>query len=708
MNSAKIQAQHLRRKAVIYLRQSSGRQVRENLESQRLQYGLADRARALGWTQVEIIDTDLGISASASGGRRPGFEQLVSQVALAEVGVIFSRELSRLSRNDKDWCQLLEVCQLFGTLIGDEEQLYDINLLDDQLVLGIKGTLSVVELKVLQSRMRQGLLAKARRGELFGRLAVGYVLGPDGQVVKDPDRRVQEAIALVFQKFRELWSVRQTFVWFHEQGVELPTQLIDGSGRVRIVWKAPSRPFLQHLLQNPFYAGAYVYGRQARQTVLEEGRLVRKTRRVHSLEQCQVFIREHHEGYIDWESFEHHQRMIRRNSNRSRSHEGHTSVRAGQALLSGLLRCGVCGRRLFVAYEGAAGSRPRYFCKAKSAPQGRCVSVGGVGLDQRVSEELLRVITTLGAAAGRRALERFACPDPERVAALRRQVEQLTYASQRAFEQYDQVDARNRLVAAELERRWNEKLDELEQTRHALSRAERPAPTLSAADQQRLEELAAHFERVWGHAECPIEIKKKILRTAIEEIIVTPMEHPDRLRIVIHWNGGVHTQFESAKAKLFLARPTSGEALDIIRRMAERYGDDQIAAVLNCLGQRTGKGNPWSQQRVGDVRRTHAIPGQSRGLPLEGVFNLSQAARHCAVRPDVIRRLVAIGVLPMTQIIAHAPWEIRQADLDAPAVRTALDHLRRTGRLPLGGGVTPNQQTLFAENQEVGNERQSN
>jgi len=710
MNNAKITAQHLGRKAVVYLRQSSSRQVRENLESQRLQYALADRARALGWTEVEIIDSDLGISAAASGGRRPGFEQLVSQVALAEVGAIFSRELSRLSRNDKDWCQLLEVCQLFGTLIGDAEQVYDVNLLDDQLVLGIKGTLSVVELKVLHSRMRQGLLAKAQRGELFGRLAVGYVLGADGEVLKDPDERVQQAIALVFQKFRELWSVRQTWVWFHEHGVDLPVQVIDGSGRVRIEWKAPTRPFLQHLLQNPFYAGAYVYGRQARQTVWEDGRLLRKTRRVSSPEQCQVFIREHHAGYIDWESFEHHQRMIRRNSNRSQSQEGQRSVRAGQALLTGLLRCGVCGRRLFVAYQGADGSRPRYFCKAKTAPQGRCVSVGGIGLDQRVSEELLRVIAALGAEAGCRALERFAAPDPEHVALLRHHVEQLTYASQRAFEQYDQVDARNRLVAAELERRWNEKLAEREKARAALSRAERPAPTLSAADQHRLEELAANFERVWVHAQCPIEIKKKILRTAIEEIIVFPVEGTERLRFVIHWNGGVHTEFESAKAKLFLVRPTSGEALDIIRRMAERYGDDQIAAVLNCLGHRTGKGNPWSQQRVGDVRRSYAIAGRARGVPLEGILNLSQAARHCDIRPDVIRRLVAIGLLPMTQIVAHAPWEIRQADLEAPAIRTALEHLRRTGRLPVtaaAGGVTPNQKTLFSQNQEVGNERQS-
>jgi DNA invertase Pin-like site-specific DNA recombinase len=707
MNHAKIQPQHLQRKAVIYLRQSSGRQVRENLESQRLQYALADRARALGWTQVEIIDSDLGISASASGGRRPGFEQLVSQVALAEVGVIFSRELSRLSRNDKDWCHLIEVCQLFGTLIGDDEQLYDVNLLDDQLVLGIKGTLSVVELKVLQSRMRQGLLAKARRGELFGRLAVGYVLTADDEVIQDPDERVREAIALVFRKFRELWSVRQTFVWFHEQGVELPVHVVDGSARVRKEWRAPSRSFLQHLLQNPFYAGAYVYGRQARETILENGRLVRRTRRLHRLDQCAVFIRDHHPGYIDWESYEHNQRMIGRNSNRSKSHEGQSSVRTGQALLAGVLRCGVCGRRLFVAYAGADGSRPRYYCKAKSGPQGRCVSVGGIGVDQRVSQELLEVISSLGPQAARRALERFSSPDDERVAMLRRQVEELSYASQRAFEQYDQVDARNRLVAGELERRWNHKLEELEKAREALSRAQRPTPTLSASEQERLEGLAANFERVWSDAHCPIELRKKIVRIAIEEIIVSPVAETDRLRLVIHWSGGVHTQVELAKSRLLVARATAGEAIDIIRRMAERYGDDQIAAVLNCHGHKTGKGNPWNQQRVGDVRSTHAIAGRPQSRPLEGVFNLSQAARYCAVRPDVIRRLVSIGLLPMTQIVAHAPWEIRKTDLEAPRILTALAHLRRTGKLPSAGGVTPNQQSLFSENQEVGNERQS-
>lgn len=708
MNSAKIEAQHLKRKAVIYLRQSSGRQVRENLESQRLQYALADRARALGWSEVEIIDSDLGISASASGGHRPGFAQLVSQVALSEVGVIFSRELSRLSRNDRDWCQLLELCSVFGTLIGDEEQLYDVNLLDDQLVLGIKGTLSVVELKVLQSRMRQGLLAKARRGELFGRLAVGYVVGGDGEVVKDPDVRVRESIGLVFSKFREQWSVRQSFVWFQEHGVELPVHVIDGSGRVRIEWKLPGRSFLQHMLQNPFYAGAYVYGRQARRTIFENGRLVRRTCRQQDLEKCAVFIHDHHEGYIDWESFEHNQRMMEGNSNRhSQRGEGQRSVRAGQALLSGVLRCGHCGRRLFVAYEGSDGSRPRYFCKAKSTPQGRCISVGAIGLDRRVSDNLLEVIASLGSEAGQRALERFSAPDVERVAVLRRQVETLTYQSQRAFEQYNEVDARNRLVASELEKRWNDKLEELDQARQALSRAERPPTSLSAAEVERLKMMAGDFARVWSHPSCPIELKKKIVRTAIKEIILSAIADSDRLRFVVHWNGGVHTQFEIAKAKLFQIRPTSGEAIEIISRMAVHYGDDQIAGVLNRLGHRTGKGNPWTQQRVGDARSSHSIPGHPRSRALPGIFNLSQAARHLAVRPDVIRRLVSIGMLPMTQVVEHAPWEIRQADLDAPAIHAALEHFRRTGKLPSAGGVASTQQTLFSINQEVRNERQS-
>jgi DNA invertase Pin-like site-specific DNA recombinase len=254
--SPKIKQEHLARKAIVYLRQSSEKQVRQNTESQRLQYDMAERVRGLGWQEVEIINTDLGTSAAIGAVYREGFERVLSSVALGEVGIVASREVSRLSRTDKDWCRLVEVCQIFGTLIGDEQQVYDLSYLDDQLVLGIKGTLSVVELKVLRQRMQAGQESKARRGELFKRLPVGYVKDVSGKVVLHTDRRVVEAIQLVFTKFRELWSVRQTFQWFRDHDVELPANPIRGT---RLVWKIPSQSLVRDILRNPFYAGAYVW-----------------------------------------------------------------------------------------------------------------------------------------------------------------------------------------------------------------------------------------------------------------------------------------------------------------------------------------------------------------------------------------------------------------------------------------------------------------
>src|SRR5712692_5693007 len=257
----KIKPEHLARKAIVYLRQSSEKQVGQNKESQRLQYDVAERMRGLGWGEVEIIGSDLGSSAAIGSARREGFERVLSSVALGEVGIVASREVSRLSRTDKDWCRLLEVCQIFGTLIADEQQVYDLNYLDDQLVLGIKGTLSVVELKVLRQRLQAGQESKARRGELFKRLPVGYVRDAMGKVDFHPDRRVYEAIQLVFVKFRERWSVRQTFQWFRDHDVELPANPIQGK---RLVWKIPSQSLVRDILCNPFYAGAYVWGRHRR------------------------------------------------------------------------------------------------------------------------------------------------------------------------------------------------------------------------------------------------------------------------------------------------------------------------------------------------------------------------------------------------------------------------------------------------------------
>src|SRR5256886_9235798 len=325
--SPKIKPEHLARKAIVYLRQSSEKQVRLNKESQRLQLDLAERMQALGWKEVEIVGSDLGSSAAIASARREGFERVLSSVALGAVGVVGSREVSRLSRTDKDWCRLLEVCQIFGTLIADEQQVYDLNYLDDQLVLGIKGTLSVVELKVIRQRLLAGQESKARRGELFKRLPIGYARDPVGKIVLHPDRRICEAIQLVFAKFRELWSVRQTFQWFRDHDVELPANPIQGT---RLVWKIPSQSLVRDILCNPFYAGVYVWGRRPVTTLLVEGRLEKRQSAMRRAAECRVFIRDHHVGYIDWATYEENRRMMRRNSVNREGEESMAAIRAGQ------------------------------------------------------------------------------------------------------------------------------------------------------------------------------------------------------------------------------------------------------------------------------------------------------------------------------------------------------------------------------------------
>jgi DNA invertase Pin-like site-specific DNA recombinase len=699
----KIKPEHLARKAIVYLRQSSEKQVRQNKESQRLQYDVAERMRALGWKQVEIVDGDLGCSAAMASARREGFERVLSSVALGEVGIVGSREVSRLSRTDKDWCRLLEVCQIFGTLIADEQQVYDLNYLDDQLVLGIKGTLSVVELKVLRQRLQAGQESKARRGELFKRLPVGYVLDAMGKVVLHPDQRVCGAIQLVFEKFRERWSVRQTFQWFRDHDVELPANPIQGT---RLVWKIPTQSLVRDLLCNPFYAGAYVWGRRPVATVLAEGRLEKRQSATRRAEDCRVFIPDHHVGYIDWATYEENQKMIRRNSVNWQGDESMAAIRAGQGLLVGLLRCGHCGRKLHVRYWGGSGTNARYLCKGDYDDGGQyCLGFGGASVDRRLGQELLKVISPLGVEASLKALEELSAGDAAQRATLSSKLEQLEYEAKKAFEQYDAVDARNRLVAGELERRWNEKLEEVETTKQRLSSLNEKRWSLSSDEEESIRLMGENFAESWHSDSCPPTLKKMIFRTTMEEIVVRADADKKTLEFTIHWKGGVHTQLTMERPRSAAEIATPVEALEIIRRMAVRHGDDQIASVLNRLGHSTGKGKRWNQERVATARRNHSIPGQKRALPDPDRVSLSEAARICGVSHRTIERLVEAGLLKREQATPRAPWEIRRTDLGAEPVRSIVDRLLRTGKLILHGGSADNQHRLFAENEGDDNAR---
>jgi DNA invertase Pin-like site-specific DNA recombinase len=689
----KIHDGHLRRSAVVYLRQSSMGQVRNNLESQRLQYALTDRATALGWKRVEVIDSDLGVSAASGSGRRPGFERLLSLVALGQVGLILSREVSRLSRNDQDWCRLLEVCQVFDTLIGDDEQIYDLAQMDDQLVLGIKGTLSVVELGVLRMRMHRGREAKAARGSLKFRLPSGYVHDADGQPVKDPDERVREAIALVFRRFRQLQNGRQLFMSFHDERVEMPVYQYQG-GKLRAMWRVPTLLYLVGIIKNPFYAGAYVYGRRSRETVMVDSKVAKRIGKLQPAEQCRVFLREHHEGYIDWTEYQENVAILQRNAPRKQGGDTVTSARTGSGLLVGLLRCGHCGRKLKVNYWGRSGAAPRYVCRGTYADAGDgCIGFAGTIVEKHIEQQVLDALSPLGVEASLLASDRLSGRDNDKVALARQRAKQLRYEANRAFEQYDEVDPRNRLVAAELERRWNAKLVAADDAESELGEVESCHAPLDEALLARLRHLGEHFEQAWRSAGCSMSLKKKIVRVVIEEVVVR--RDANELAFVVHWTGGAHTSLRVERPAPGSERKTSADALAIIRVLALHYEDAVIAGVLNRRGLTTGHGKKWNSARVTFARRRYDIQPDLVSPEAAGMLSLKGAASYCRVSESTIQKLVTSGLVRNTQTIAQAPYEIAKADLDSDLVQRLIARLHTTGRLDVPGALATEQRELF-------------
>ena len=454
----KITPKHLQRTAYVYIRQSSPSQVRDNLESRRRQYELADRARTLGWSRVEVVDEDLGRSGSGRVAR-PGFQRLVSAVCLEEVGGVFALEASRLARNNRDWYHLVDLCGLTSTLIIDAEGVYDPHDFNDRLLLGLKGTMSEWELGVMRQRSLVALREKAERGELYTTLPIGFLRTRGDRCELDPDQRIRTGIALVFEKFEELGSIRQVLLWFRQEGVELPGVTYGPFGR-RVVWKLPVYGSLHKILTNPVYAGAYAYGRTRTETAIVDGQPRRRSGIPVAQDEWAVLIPEHHEGYIGWEQYQANQKRIAENM-QMKGHMRRGAPRQGRALLAGLLRCRRCGRRLHVTYGGTNGRVVRYGCRGAAINHGAgsCISFGGLAADRAVEEAVLAVIQPGALEAAIRAAEHAGANRKRDGEVLALKLEQARYEAERARRQYDAAEPENRLVAAELERRWNRALE---------------------------------------------------------------------------------------------------------------------------------------------------------------------------------------------------------------------------------------------------------
>jgi DNA invertase Pin-like site-specific DNA recombinase len=484
----KITAEHLARSAQVYIRQSTADQLLHNQESQRRQYGLAARARQLGWTTVEVIDDDLG--RSGGGINRPGFERLLAAICEGRVGAVFAIEASRLARNGRDWHTLIEFCGLVGTIIVDEDGTYDPRHPNDRLLLGMKGTMSELELSLFRQRSHEALRQKARRGALFLRVAAGFVKTGRDRIEKDPDQRVQGALKLVFSKFVEFHSARQVHIWLRDEGILLPVKAHNAEEH-GIIWRLPAYNTVHNILTNPIYAGAYAFGRTTSKVSVEEGRkrVRRGIRR--PLAEWDVLLKDHHGGYISWGQFEHNQRVIANNAVGKGSAMVKGAVRRGEVLLAGLLRCGHCGRKLHVHYSGKIG---RYNCYGARANHGteRCISIGSLGIDAAVSKEILRVVKPLGIDAAVEAIDTQASETSAAQRQLELTLQQARFEAAHARRQYDAVDPANRLVAGELERRWNEALEAVHRIEGEIAAivARKPAP-LAERERQHLMELAS-------------------------------------------------------------------------------------------------------------------------------------------------------------------------------------------------------------------------
>lgn len=662
----KITADHLARGAYIYIRQSTVDQLANNHESRRRQYGLAERARALGWTDVTVIDDDLG--RSGSGVRRPGFEKLLSAICEGCVGAVFAIEVSRLARNGRDWHTLIEFCGLVGAVIVDEDGVYEPRHPNDRLLLGMKGTMSELELSLLRARSMEALKQKARRGELFFKVAVGYVKVGRDKIEMDPDLRVREAIGLVFSRFAEMQSIRQVFLSLRSDRIALPYINPRISGPQQVLWKLPVYTTVSNLLTNPVYAGAYAFGRTGSRTIIENGRkrIVRGRRKDRS--DWAVLLPDHHEGYLSWADFERNQRLIADNAN-GKGMMVRGPVRKGEALLAGLLRCGHCGRRLLVGYHGAKGDVGRYKCDAaRSNPEGSpCISFGALRVDEAVGGEIVRLLQPFGVEAAVQAITQREHQSDERQRQIELALEQARYEATRAHRQYDAVDPENRLVAHELERRWNGALASvrgLEEELEAVLR-QRPA-ALSDEERQRLLQMGADLEAAWHHPAATACTRKRIVRVVLREVVA--QVEGDQIHLLLHWQGGDHTRLTVRKNRRGQTRwSVEPEMVELIRTCARMMPDKAIAGMLNRVGKRTGRSNGWTQARVRGFRNTHDIAVYRDGeLAERGEVTLTDAARMLNLSPATVLRRIRAGIIPAEQYCKGAPWIIKRHDIEDP------------------------------------------
>jgi DNA invertase Pin-like site-specific DNA recombinase len=586
VRSAKVTPAHLEKLAIVYVRQSSPKQVLENRESTARQYAFAEQAVALGWPRerVVIIDEDLGKSGRTAEGR-DGFQRLVTEVTLNHAGLVLGLEMSRLARSSKDWHAFFEMCALFGTLIADEDGLYDGNDPNDRLILGLKGIMSEMELHVMRNRLEHGRLKKAQRGELFFSVPLGYVRLPTGKVDFDPDEQARAVVRLIFDKFGELGSVHGLFFWMIEHGIQLPMRLRQGAHKGHLEWRRASLSTLAQVLHHPMYAGAYAYGRRP-ETRKSRCRSQRPSRQWLPIDQWQVLIRDHLPAYITWEQFLRNQERLKQNQTRP---DTRGTPRNGAALLCGLVACGRCGWRMQVCY----GSRDKAYYRCvhdhATATERTCCGLAANVLDELVAAQVLRALEPAALELSLKAQGDLRRERERLEKHWQQKLQRARYEVELAERRYQAVDPENRLVAATLERQWEDGLRQERQLKEEYERwCRQTLPQLSPADQSRITALASDIPGLWQSPQTTNADRQAIIRCLVERVVVHVERDSEQTEATIHWAGGYESRHAFARpVSTYEQRSDFEEILDrvVALRKAGKTAEG-IAVALNAEGYR--------------------------------------------------------------------------------------------------------------------------
>lgn len=678
LSSPKLEPRHLRLQAMVYVRQSTQRQVLENQESTRRQYQLAERARHMGWAspQVQVVDDDLGMSG-ASSHQRTGFQRLVAAIGLGEVGIVLVTEVSRLSRRNSDWHRVIELCAVFRTLIADEDGVYDPQDPNDRLLLGVKGTLFAAELHILRARMRGNLLNKARRGELALRLPVGYRRLGDGTVVFDPEEQVRQTITRILERFSVLRNARAVQREFNVQRLQMPRLIQAGADLGKLVWVTPTYQMIQQVLTSPVYAGMFVYGRRKLEMTPGDPPVMAERRR--PVEEWDITVPDVYPAYLSYDQYLRNRQQLRDNMYNF-AKKGRGAPRDGAALLQGLMLCGTCGRRMTVSH---GREYRRYECRRAqldyAAPP--CQAFPVRHLDEAVGAVFLEAVQP--AALGT-ALEAFATMERERRDIDRHwqlRIERARYEVERAQRQYDAVEPENRSVARSLEARWNAALEALEALKGEYAVLQRTdLLPLAEADRDSVRRLAADLPALWQAETTTMVDRKRLLRLVVTEVTLTTHPEQRRADFKVLWCGGAVTTHSADYPPRGQHQRTAAGVVERLAILARRHPDHEVASRLNAEGLRTRTGNEWTYARVQSMRKQHGIP---TGCPLDpdgaaartdGLVSSRTAADRLGVSASLVNLWVQHGVLVHDQRVAASKVWVRLNEDDiARLTGTAVD-----------------------------------